>query len=86
MLNFFIVKFVFVTRVFIGLAVLPAITNHTKYADCPSFRGINVSTFQSIYLVMTYNYFLNKNIWTYISSLYLIIINHHGCADRLNPD
>ena len=46
------------------------------YAGCPSFRGINVSAFQSINLVMTYNYFFNKNIWTYISSLYLITITH----------
>ena len=26
-----------------------------KYAGCPSFRGINVSTFQNINLVMTYS-------------------------------
>ena len=56
------------------------------YAGCPSFRGINVSTFKCKNLVLTYNSFLNKNIWTYISSLYFIIITHYWCADRLNPD
>ena len=48
--------------------------NRHTYAGCPSCRAMNVSTFQSINLVMTYNYFWNKNIWTFISSLYLIII------------
>ena len=28
----------------------------------------------------------NRNIWFYISELHYMIITHHYCADRLNPD
>ena len=30
--------------------------------------------------------YLNKSIRIYISPLYVIVITHHYCADRLNPD
>ena len=30
--------------------------------------------------------FLNKSVCIYISPLHVIVITHHYCADRLNPD
>ena len=38
------------------------VVNNSLYAGCPSFRGINLSTFQSINLVIIYSYSMDKNI------------------------